>query len=66
MYKMATAERVNVEEGKDLLALKQLERREVPYRVSRGIVAKGDTTNTFDDLAEYTGCHLFLWIVVMK
>lgn len=31
-YSMASAERIDVEEGKDLVTLKQLERRNIPSR----------------------------------
>lgn len=31
-YSMAAAERIDVEEGKDLVTLKQLQGRDVPYR----------------------------------
>lgn len=57
---MATAEGLNVKEGKDLVTLKQLERGYVPCTISLHIDAQDTAINTFYDFAEYTGGHFAL------
>jgi hypothetical protein len=57
---VAAAERIDVEEGQHLVTLKQLERRDIPYReLAMAYSRRKDVINTLDDLAENAGRHVF-------